>query len=168
MATIETTLTRLLGIDVPIVQAPIGPCAGPELASAVSAAGGLGMLAVTWLAPHDAERAIGETRDGTDRPFGVNLILEWDQRERLDACLAAGARIVSFFWGDPGPYVEAVHDAGGLVLHTVGTPEEGRRVADLGVDVVVAQGVEAGGHVWGDVSTMALVPAVVDAVAPVP
>ncbi len=77
-------------------------------------------------------------------------------------------RIVSFFMGDPGGYVQRVHDAGGIVLHTVGTAEEARRAVASGVDVVVAQGWEAGGHVWGTVATLPLVPAVVDAVAPVP
>ena len=72
------------------------------------------------------------------------------------------------FWGDPAGYVEQVHDAKGLVLHTVGSAEEARRAVASGVDVVVAQGWEAGGHVWGQVATLPLVPAVVDAVAPVP
>jgi nitronate monooxygenase len=94
----------------------------------------------------------------------VNLILEWEQHERVAACIASEAGVVSFFWGDPAPYVDAVHEAGGLVVHTVGSAEEARRVVDAGVDVVVAQGVEAGGHVWGEIATMPLVPAVVDAV----
>jgi nitronate monooxygenase len=71
-------------------------------------------------------------------------------------------------WGDPAEYVKQVHDAGGLVLHTVGSAEEARRVVADGVDVIVAQGWEAGGHVWSQVATLPLVPAVVDAVAPVP
>jgi nitronate monooxygenase len=75
---------------------------------------------------------------------------------------------VSLFWGDPRSYVDSVHDAGGLVMHTVGSVEEARRAAGCGVDVVVAQGWEAGGHVWSGVATLPLVPAVVDAVAPVP
>lgn len=70
--------------------------------------------------------------------------------------------------GDPGGYIEPVHDAGGIVLHTVGSAEEARRAVASGVDVVVAQGREAGGHVWGRVATLPLVPAVVDAVTPVP
>ena len=168
MAGIETSLTRLLGIEHPIVQAPIGPCASPELAAAVSNAGGLGMLSVTWQAVEAIDRHVARTRELTGRPFGVNLILEWDQVDRVDACLAAGAGVVSFFWGDPGPYVEAVHDAGGLVLHTVATPSEAERAVEAGVDAVVAQGVEAGGHVWGEIAALPLVPAVVDAVDPVP
>ena len=71
-------------------------------------------------------------------------------------------------WGDPSSYIKAVHDAGGIVMHTVGSAEEARRAVASGVDVVVAQGWEAGGHVWGSVATLPLVPAVVDAVAPVP
>lgn len=70
--------------------------------------------------------------------------------------------------GDPSSYIKAVHDAGGIVLHTVGSAEEARRAVASGVDVIVAQGWEAGGHVWGTVATLPLVPAVVDAVAPVP
>jgi nitronate monooxygenase len=77
-------------------------------------------------------------------------------------------RIVSFFLGDPGGYIQQVHDAGGIVLHTVGTAEEARRAVASGVDVIVAQGWEAGGHVWGTIATLPLVPTVVDAVAPVP
>jgi nitronate monooxygenase len=77
-------------------------------------------------------------------------------------------RIASFMLGDPGGYVERVHDAGGIVMHTVGSAEEARRAVAAGVDVIVAQGWEAGGHVRGTVATLPLVPAVVDAVAPVP
>ena len=77
-------------------------------------------------------------------------------------------RIVSLFLGDPAGYVEQVHDAGGLVLRTVGSAEEARRAVASGVDVIVAQGWEAGGHVGGQIATLPLVPAVVDAVAPVP
>jgi nitronate monooxygenase len=111
---------------------------------------------------------VRETAALTDRPFGGNLVLASDQHRRLDDALDAGLRIVSFFWGDPAEYVDTVHDADGIVLHTVATAEEARRAVDSGVDVIVAQGWEAGGHVWGQVATLPLVPAVVDAVAPVP
>jgi nitronate monooxygenase len=87
---------------------------------------------------------------------------------RLDQALEAGLRIVSLTWGDPAPYVERVHDADALLMHTVGSAEEARRAAAAGVDVIVAQGWESGGHVLGTVATLPLVPAVVDAVAPVP
>jgi len=166
--TFDTAFCRLVGIPYPIVQAPIGGLATPELAAAVSEAGGLGMLSLTWSEPDHINVALARMRDLTDRPFGVNLILAWPQEERLRQCLEAGARIVSFFWGDPAPLVPIAHEAGALVLHTVGSAVEARRVVDAGVDVVVAQGWEAGGHVWGDVATLPLVPRVVDAVAPTP
>jgi nitronate monooxygenase len=162
----RTPLCDLLGIEQPIVLAPMGGAVGPRLAAAVSNAGGLGLLPLTR--PVDPAGVVHETRRLTSRPFGGNLLLEWDQHERLDAVLDAGLRIVSFFWGDPTSYVDRVHEAGGIVMHTVGSAEEAKRGVQAGADVVVAQGFEAGGHVWGRVGTIALVPAVVDAVAPVP
>jgi nitronate monooxygenase len=160
----RTPVCELLGIEQPIVQAPMS--AVPELAAAVSNAGALGMLALTWSTP--AGDVVRQTAALTDCPFGGNLVLASDQHHRLDEALEAGLRIVSLFWGDPATYVEQVHDADGVVLHTVASSEEARRAVASGADVVVAQGWEAGGHVWGQVATLPLVPAVVDAVAPVP
>ena len=162
----RTPVCELLGIEQPIVQAPVGPAAGPRLAAAVSDAGALGMVSLTWVA--DVAGVVGETAALTRRPFGGNLILAWDQHQRLAEALEAGLRIVSLTWGDPARYVGRAHDAGALVLHTVGSAEEARRAVGCGVDVIVAQGWEAGGHVRGSVATLPLVPAVVDAVAPVP
>ena len=164
----ETSFCRLLGIEVPIVQAPIGGITTPALAAAVSEAGGLGALSITWREPETLRAVLRETRALTEKPFAVNLVLDWDPAERLAIALEEGVKIVSFFWGDPSPWVETVHQAGGIVLHTVASAVEARRAADAGVDVVVAQGWEAGGHVWGQVSTLALVPRVADAVAPLP
>jgi NAD(P)H-dependent flavin oxidoreductase YrpB (nitropropane dioxygenase family) len=161
---VRTPVCELLGIDQPIVQAPMS--AVPELAAAVSNAGALGTLALSWSTP--AGDPVRETAALTDRPFGGNLIIGSDQHRRLDEALEAGLRIVSLMWGDPSGYVEQVHDASGIVLHTVRSAEEARRAVASGVDVVVAQGWEAGGHVWSQVATLPLVPAVVDAVAPVP
>jgi nitronate monooxygenase len=110
---------------------------------------------------------VRETAALTARPFCGNFVLSEDHHRRLDQALEAGLRIVSLFLGDPGSYVQRVHDAGGIVMHTVGSAEEARRAVASGVDVVVAQGWEAGGHVGGTVATLPLVPAVVDAVAPV-
>jgi NAD(P)H-dependent flavin oxidoreductase YrpB (nitropropane dioxygenase family) len=160
----RTPVCELLGIEQPIVQAPMA--AVPRLAAAVSNAGALGMVTLTW--SEDAGAVIRETAALTTRPFGGNLVLTEDHHRRLDAALEAGLRIVSFFWGDPSGYVQQVHDAGGVVLHTVGTAEEARRAVASGADVIVAQGWEGGGHVWGTVATLPLVPAVVDAVDPVP
>jgi NAD(P)H-dependent flavin oxidoreductase YrpB (nitropropane dioxygenase family) len=161
---VRTPVCDLLGIDRPIVLAPM--VAVPRMAAAVSEAGGLGMVTLTWSTP--AGDVIGETAALTDRPFGGNLIIDSDQHRRLDEALEAGLRVVSLFWGDPAGYVDQVHQADGVVLQTVGSAEEARRAVARGVDIVVAQGWEAGGHVRGKVATLPLVPAVVDAVAPVP
>jgi NAD(P)H-dependent flavin oxidoreductase YrpB (nitropropane dioxygenase family) len=159
-----TAVCELLGIERPIVQAPMA--AVPRLAAAVSNAGALGMVTLTW--SDDAGAVVSETAALTTRPFGGNLVLTEDHHRRLDQALDAGLRIVSFMWGDPTGYIEPVHAAGGVVMQTVGSAKEARRAVASGVDVVVAQGWEAGGHVWGTVATLPLVPAVVDAVAPVP
>jgi nitronate monooxygenase len=165
---LSTPLCHLLGIDVPIIQAPIGSATTPALAAAVSNAGGLGMLAVTWLGLDELRHALRATRRLTDRPFGVNLVLQWPPDERLALCLEEGVAVVSFFWGDPTPYIARVHAAGALALHTIAQAAEARGAVAAGVDVVVAQGWEAGGHVWGQVAAFPLVPRVVDAVAPTP
>ncbi len=161
---VRTAVCELLGIEQPIVQAPM--VAVPALTAAVSNAGALGMLTLTWSDP--AGDVVRETAALTDRPFGGNLVLTSDQHRRLNEALEAGLRVVSFFEGDPTGYVEQVHEANGVVLQTVSSAEEARRAVDSGVDVVVAQGWEAGGHVPGQIATLPLVPAVVDAVAPVP
>src|SRR5579863_1546204 len=160
----RTPVCELLGIEQPIVLAAM--VAVPELAAAVSNAGGLGMVTLTWSTP--AGDVVRDTAALTDRPFCGNLVLTSDQHRRLDDALEAGLRIVSLFLGDPAGYTERVHDAGGLVLCTVGSAEEARPAVGSGVDVIVAQGWEAGGHVGGQIATLPLVPAVVDAVAPVP
>lgn len=165
---LATPFTRRLGIALPIAQAPVGGASTPALAAAVSNAGALGTLSITWRDPATLPALLRQTRALTDRPFAVNLVLAWDPTDLLRIALAEGVRVVSLFWGDPAPWVETVHAAGGLVFHTVADAEEARRAVTAGVDVIVAQGWEAGGHVWGEVSTLALVPRVVDAVHPVP
>ncbi len=164
----RTALCARLGIDVPVIQAAMGTAACPPLAAAVSNAGGLGMLQFGWLAPEEIREQIGHTRVLTDRPFGAGFVLDRPQEERVEAALDAGIGIISLFWGDPAPYVARVHGTGGLLMHAVGSVAEARQAVQVGVDIVIAQGWEAGGHVRGEVSTLALVPAVVDAIAPVP
>jgi nitronate monooxygenase len=165
---VRTPVCDLFGIDVPIVQAPIGSASVPALAAAVSEAGALGTIALSWTRPADVAALVDDVRARTAKPVHANILLEWPAEERLDAVLAAGVGIVSLAWGDPSPHVERVHTAGALLIGTAGTAEEAKRFADAGVDVICAQGWEAGGHVWGEVATMALVPVVVDAVAPTP
>src|ERR1700722_14100520 len=161
---VGTPVCEMLGIEQPIVQAPMA--AIPELAAAVSNAGALGMVTLTW--SDDAGAVIRDTAALTPRPFGGNFVLTSDHHHRLDQALDAGLRIVSFMWGDPSSYIKPVHDAGGIVLLTVGSAEEARRGLGSGADVIVAEGWVAGVHVGGPVATRPLVPAVVDAVAPVP
>lgn len=146
----------------------MGRIAGPTLAAAVCAAGGLGMLGLSWSDPEEIRSQISRLRQLTPAPFGVNFVLAWPQQDRIAAACEAGVGIVSTFWGDPAPYVDLIHGAGALHIHTVGSAEEARRSVEAGVDVLIAQGWEAGGHVWGAVSSLVLIPAVVDAVAPVP
>lgn len=164
----KTALTERLGLQVPIIQAPMGGAVGPKMAAAVSNAGGLGML-VPWRAKPDTVRQqIRETRALTSRPFGVNLVIEFPQEERLEVCLEERIPIISFFWGDAAALTARAKAGGAVVLHSVGSAAEAKRAVDAGVDIIVAQGWEAGGHVRGTVATLPLVPAVVDAVAPVP
>jgi hypothetical protein len=166
---LRTRLCDLLGIDVPILAAPMGPdISSPELAAAVSNAGGLGLVSFGVYPPPLLRQLIRRMRELTDRPFGVNLILALAQPEQVELCIEERVPILSFAWGDPTPYVERAQAAGVRVLDQVGSVAEARRSAAAGADVIIAQGFEAGGHVAGTVTTMALVPRVVDAVAPVP
>jgi NAD(P)H-dependent flavin oxidoreductase YrpB (nitropropane dioxygenase family) len=164
----RTALCDKLGIEIPIIQAPMGGAVGPQLAAAVSNAGGLGTLPLSWSDIPALREEIRETKSLTKKPFAVNLVLEFSQDERLEACLEEGVPVISFFWGDPSKLAPIAKSRGVTVMQTVGSAKEAQAAVRCGVDVVVAQGWEAGGHVWGKVATMALVPAVVDAVTPVP
>ena len=145
----------------------MGFVTGAELAAAVSQAGGLGIMSFNRNPPEVLRREIRRVRELTDRPFGVNVLLPAKVDELVVVCLEEKAPLLSLFWGDPAPYIEPAHRAGVKVIHQVGSVAEARAAVDAGVDIIIAQGVEAGGHVRGNVSTMALIPRVVDAVAPV-
>lgn len=162
---LHTTLTSLLGIDHPIVSAPMGGVAGGRLAAAVSHGGGLGMVGsgdLDWL-----RRECALARAETEKPWGVGLlawaiaddVLQWviDQRP--------AAIMLSF--GDPTPYADAVRAAGIPLFVQVTTLPDALRALDVGADVVVAQGAEAGGHGEGR-ATLPFVPAVVDAAGTTP
>jgi nitronate monooxygenase len=169
VSSLQTPLTRSLGLDGPVVQAPIGSATCPELAAAVSEAGGLGTLAVTWRDPTDVPQLVAATRERTDRPVGANVVVDpgataTPAEELVDAYLDAAVDVLSVSFGDAAPYVDRAHDAGAEVWQTVGSAAEARAAADAGVDAVVTQGAEAGGHLQSDVSTMVLVPRVADAV----
>jgi nitronate monooxygenase len=165
----KTPLCHMLGIEYPIVAAPMGPdLTGPALVAAVSNAGGLGLLQAQFCAPPLLRAEIHRVRTLTDKPFGVNLLLHFPIDDQVAICLEERVPVLSLFWGDPTPYVDRAHAAGVKVFHQVGSVSDAQRAAAAGVDVIVAQGVEAGGHVAGEVSTLALVPRVVDAVSPRP
>jgi NAD(P)H-dependent flavin oxidoreductase YrpB (nitropropane dioxygenase family) len=161
-------LLDTLSITRPVVQAPIGSLATPELAAGVSEAGGLGTLALTWTTPDEAQQRIRRLKASTRRAFAINVVLSFAIDDVLEVALHEGVPIVSTFWGDAGAVNHRIHSAGALHVHTIGSVAEAIEAVNQGVDVVVAQGWEAGGHVRGEIATMALVPAVVDAVSPVP
>jgi NAD(P)H-dependent flavin oxidoreductase YrpB (nitropropane dioxygenase family) len=165
---VRTPLCDRLGIELPIAQAPVGSAAAPELVAAVSAAGGLGILALTWQSPAQARRSIRRVRQLTGRPFGANLVLGFPVDDLLTVCLDEHVPIISTFWGDPARVSPRIRAGGAVHLHTVGSAGEAATAAAAGVEVIVAQGWEAGGHVRGRTTTMVLVPAVVDVVHPLP
>jgi len=101
----------------------------------------------------------------TDKPFGVNFVLHFPHHAGIQICIDERVAALSFFWGDPSEFVPAAHAAGIAVIHQVGSLEAAVRAQQAGVDVIIAQGDEAGGHVAGEVSTMVLLPRIVDAVA---
>jgi nitronate monooxygenase len=166
---LKTPLCQLLGIEYPIIAAPMGPdLTGPELVAAVSNAGGLGILQAQLCPPPLFRQEIRRVRELTEKSFGVNLILHFPVEELLEVALKEKVPIISFFWGDPTPYVERVHSGGAKVFHQIGSVTDAQRAAKADVDVIIAQGVEGGGHTAGEVSTLALVPRVVDTVRPRP
>lgn len=165
---IQTDLCKRLGIQFPIIQAPIGSAVSPQLVAAVSNSGALGFHAFSWKTLEEIKHDISVTQALTPNPFGANFVLAWSQLERLKLCLDAGIRVFSFSWGDACAYIPIVHKYDGIAMVTVGSSDEARKAVEMGADVVVAQSWEAGGHVIGQVSGLTLIPKVVDAVHPVP
>ncbi len=174
----NTELCERLGIRHPIVQAGMGFIARSELAAAVSEAGGLGMIGSASLSPQELRSEIRRVRELTDRPFGVDILFATAARpaadvvtgqflknvqEHVDIVFEERVPVLASGLGDPGPVIEQAHDLGITVMALVGNTKNARRVAASGVDIVVAQGYDGGGHT-GRVGTLALVPAVLDAV----
>lgn len=158
----------LAGVDLPIVQAPLGGAVGAKMVAAVSNSGGLGTLPLWSFTDDRVRNTVKETRKLTTKPFAVNLNMAFPQERRLEICLEEGVKIISFFWEDPSNLIRMAKDGGAVVMYTVGNSEDARKAVDDGVDIIVAQGWEAGGHVRGNVATLPLIPAVVDAVGEVP
>ena len=146
------------------MQAPIGPAASPELVAAVSGAGGIGCLGASWTTPVTLREQIRAIRRVTERPFCVNLVLAFDQSERLELCAEEGVEVVSFSWGVRPGLIARAREAGCAVLVQVGSAADAVAAARAGCDAIVAQGVEAGGHVQGTTALLDLVASVLRAV----
>jgi enoyl-[acyl-carrier protein] reductase II len=166
---LTTRFCEQFGIEVPIVVAPMGPdLTGPELVAAVLNAGGFGILQAQLCPPALLREQIHYLRTLTTKPFGVNFVFPFPHRDGIQVCINERIAALSFFWGDPAEFIPAAHAAGIAVIHQVGSVDAAIRAKRDGADVIIAQGSEAGGHVAGEVSTMVLLPRVVDAVAPTP
>jgi NAD(P)H-dependent flavin oxidoreductase YrpB (nitropropane dioxygenase family) len=162
-----TPFTELIGCRVPIQQAPIAGAAGPALVEAVCRGGGLGMVPMTGLMT--LGDAVAQVEASGCGPFGVNFLapfLPTRERDAIIERVVGVARLVEFFYGDPDPELVArVHGLGALAGWQVGSVEEAKAAAGAGCDLVVAQGVEAGGHVRGHTPLLLLLDAVCEAVA---
>jgi NAD(P)H-dependent flavin oxidoreductase YrpB (nitropropane dioxygenase family) len=167
----RTRICDLLKIQHPVVLGGMASGTNAALVAAVSNAGGLGILGVTFLPPEQQREEIRKIRESTAGPFGLNHLLAFVTEDRFAETLAAHPRVVSTAWAwadqDLRPLFQRAHDAGALVVHMVSGVPEAARAVQAGADVIVAQGTEGGGHV-GWMGTMAVVPQVVRAVAPVP
>jgi enoyl-[acyl-carrier protein] reductase II len=167
---LRTGLCELFGIEHPIIQAGMGPFgSGAELAAAVSNAGAVGSLGGAARPIDDLRQQLARLRELTDSPFVVNFTQPWLQQnpEHFEAALEVRPPVISLALGDPGDLVKRAHDAGALFMQQVHTVEQASLVAERGVDVIIAQGTEAGGFT-GMVAMPVLVPQVVDAVSPIP
>ena len=168
---LRTRICALLGIEHPIVLGGMGGGTSPELVAAVSTAGGLGVLGATRQNPEELARDAAAIRAATARPFGLNLLLFMERPGQYDALLAARPKVISTAWAaleqDLAGYVARAHAVGALAMHMISTVAEAKVAARAGMDIIVAQGTEGGGHI-GLMGTMPLVPMVVSAVAPIP
>jgi NAD(P)H-dependent flavin oxidoreductase YrpB (nitropropane dioxygenase family) len=176
---LRTRICEALGIEYPIFSVGMGALAGPDLVAAVSNAGGFGVLGLSAMQPEQIAARVARARELTKRPFGANFIIDevgWatsDEdrafvRSEVVAAIAERVAVVVLFWGDAAPYVELARGTGVKVFIQVGSVEEAKAAAAAGVDAVIAQGVEAGGHVKGKTSIWDLLPAAVEAINPLP
>jgi len=162
--TLHTDLCDLVGIRVPIVQTGMGWVAGPRLTAATANAGGLGILAAGTMDFEQLRAAIAETRERTDAPFGVNLRSDApDAAERCSLLISEGVRVASFALAPKPELIDQLKAAGVVVIPSVGARRHAEKVVAWGVDAVLVQGGEGGGHT-GPVPTSLLLPQVVDAV----
>ncbi|HEV2774947.1 MAG TPA: nitronate monooxygenase [Solirubrobacteraceae bacterium] len=166
---LSTPFCELMGIEVPLLQAAIWPATSPELVAAVGEAGAIGSLGAVFTPADRLVEQIAQVRALTDRPFVVNHVVPGIDEDAFAATLDARPAAVSFALGDPGELVARVHEAGAKVVHQVHTLDQALAVAHRGIDVLIAQGSEAGGQgLAAGVGTMVLVPQIADALGPVP
>src|SRR5215471_11381480 len=165
---LRTSLCDLLGIDIPIILAGMGAGAtSAEFAAAVSNQGGLGSVGSLFRTSDAVKRDIDALPTLTNRKFAINHIPQALDADAFRHTLEARPAVISFALADPGDLIRQAHDVGSLVMVQVTTVAQAIEAAEHGVDVIIAQGTEAGGY-GGTISTMALVPQVVDAVSPTP
>jgi NAD(P)H-dependent flavin oxidoreductase YrpB (nitropropane dioxygenase family) len=163
-AALHTRLCDLVGIQYPIVQTGMGWVAGPSLAAATSEAGGLGILAAATMSFDELRRAITDVKERTDNPFGVNLRADQpDVMDRIELLIREKVRVASFAMAPRAELIKRLQEAGVLVVPSIGARRHAEKVAEWGVDAVLVQGGEGGGHT-GQVPTTLLLPQVVDAV----
>ena len=149
----------------PIIQGGMANIATDEFAAAISNAGGLGLIAAGGMKPDQLRENIDRARELTDKPFGVNIMLMHPQVDELmEIVIEKKVPVVTTGAGNPGKYVPALKEAGIKVMPVVASVALAQRMERLGVDAVIAEGTESGGHV-GEMTTMALVPQVVDGVS---
>jgi len=166
---LTSALTEQYGLKVPIVEAGMAFLGMPPLAIAVSKAGGMGTLGAAMVPPDGLRAMIRAVRAETDRPFGVNFITQFTTSEAVEVCIAEQVPVVSFHWADPPvEFIKRLRGQGVKVWMQAGSVAMAKQLAEIGIDAIVAQGIEAGGHNRGMASTLVLVPAIVDAVAPIP
>lgn len=158
-----------LGIKLPIWSAGMGGgVAGPALVAAVSDAGGFGVLGAGAVPGDLVTSLIAGTRELVPRPFGANIIMPMSDGSDIEACFEARVPVLVLFWGDPQPFVSDAHKRDMFVVSQVGSAEEAVAAADAGVDAVIVQGTEAGGHVKALESLKVTLPQTVSALGPVP
>jgi NAD(P)H-dependent flavin oxidoreductase YrpB (nitropropane dioxygenase family) len=154
---LHTRICDLFGVKYPVVQTGMGWVSGPRLTAATSAAGGFGILASATLTFAELEAGIAEIRALTDKPFGVNLRTDQDDVERrIDLLIRERIKVASFAQAPTAKAVERLKAGGVLTMPTIGARRHAEKVAKMGVDAVIAQGAEGGGHT-GEVPTALLV-----------
>ncbi|MDR3589655.1 MAG: enoyl-[acyl-carrier-protein] reductase FabK [Negativicutes bacterium] len=162
---LKTELCRLLNIRYPILQGGMAWVATAELAAAVSQAGGLGLIGAGHMPPEPLRSEIRKTKAATDKPFGVNIMLMSPfVKEVMQVVVEERVPVITTGAGNPAEYIPALKEIGAKIIPVVASVALARKLERYGVDAIIAEGMESGGHI-GAITTMALVPQVVDAVS---